>query len=391
MSSADLDSLLAGAAQVHSRDELAARLARAAAEGRPLRVKLGVDPTAPDIHLGHTVVIEKLRQFQQFGHQAVLIIGDFTATIGDPTGRSATRPPLSREEVLANAKTYTDQAFKILDRSRTEVVYNGDWLRPMSYDEVVRLNARVTLQQMLAREDFRTRLDAGQPVSLHELQYPILQGWDSVVVRADVELGGTDQLFNLLVGRELQKAEGQPPQIALTMPLLEGTDGVKKMSKSYGNYIGVSEDADSIFGKAMSISDELMGRWHTLLLGRELDAAQHPMEAKKRLAAALVERFHDARAAADARATFEARFSAKAAADWPELAPVQGETVLAAAARAFAEAWSSPRSNADIRRLIQQGSIQLDGEKLTDPTTPLPAAPGQVLKLDKQRSVRFSG
>lgn len=389
MSEAALHSLLAGAVQVHSAQELASRLANSSATGRPLRVKLGVDPTAPDIHLGHTVVIEKLRQFQELGHQAVLIIGDFTATIGDPTGRSATRPPLNREQVLENAATYTDQAFKILDREKTEVVYNGDWFRAMTYEEVIRLNGRVTLQQMLAREDFRNRLDSGQSVSLHELQYPILQGWDSVVVRADVELGGTDQLFNLLVGRELQKAEGQPPQIAMVMPLLEGTDGVKKMSKSYGNYIGVAEEPDSIFGKAMSISDELMQRWYPLLLGQTCNPEQHPMEAKKQLATALVARFHHGAAATAARETFEARFSTKAEANWPELPAIAGETVLAAVARALSESWSAPRSNSDIRRLIAQGSIQLDGEKLTDPNALLPDQPGALLKLDKKRSVRM--
>ena len=218
-----LAQLTAGAAKVLSEKELLEKLGFS----RPLRIKLGVDPTAPDIHFGHTVVIEKLRQFQQLGHQAVLLIGDFTATIGDPSGRSVTRPPLTRDEVLANAETYTEQAFKILDKSKTEVVYNGDWFRKMSYEEILKLNARVTLQQMLQREDFRNRLDSGQEVRLHELQYPVMQGWDSVEIRADVELGGTDQLFNILVGRDMQKAEGQPQQVVIVMPLLEGLDGVK--------------------------------------------------------------------------------------------------------------------------------------------------------------------
>ena len=217
-----LGRLTAGAAKVLSEKELLEKLSL----GRPLRVKLGVDPTAPDIHFGHTVVIEKLRQFQQLGHQAVLLIGDFTATIGDPSGRSVTRPPLTRDEVLANAATYTEQAFKILDRSKTEIVYNGDWFRKMSYEEILRLNARVTLQQMLQREDFRNRLDSGQEVRLHELQYPVMQGWDSVEIRADIELGGTDQLFNILVGRDMQKAEGQSQQVVMVMRLLEGLDGV---------------------------------------------------------------------------------------------------------------------------------------------------------------------
>ena len=253
-----LQQLTRGAAKVLSEKELLDKLKL----GRPLRVKLGVDPTAPDIHFGHTVALEKLRQFQLLGHQAVLLIGDFTATIGDPSGRSATRPPLTREQVLVNAETYTDQAFKILDRSKTEIVYNGDWFRKMTYDDVLKLNARVTLQQMLQREDFRNRIEAGQEVRLHELQYPIMQGWDSVEIRADVELGGTDQLFNILVGRDLQKEEGQDPQVVMVLPLLEGLDGTRKMSKSYGNYIGVSDEPQEMFGKLMSVSDPLMARYY---------------------------------------------------------------------------------------------------------------------------------
>ena len=286
--SEQLQLLTAGTAKVLSEKELADKLAL----GKPLRVKLGVDPTAPDIHLGHTVALEKLRQFQLLGHQAVLIIGDFTATVGDPSGRSVTRPPLTRDDVLANAETYTQQAFKILDRERTEVVYNGTWFRRMGYEEVLRLNARVTLQQMLQREDFRQRVDAGQEVRLHELQYPIMQGWDSVMVRSDVEIGGTDQLFNILVGRDLQKEEGQPQQVVMLMPLLEGLDGVKKMSKSYGNYVGVNEAPAEMYGKLMSISDTLMDRYYTLLLGETRDAAAHPMDAKKALAEKLTARYH---------------------------------------------------------------------------------------------------
>lgn len=267
---------MGGTAVVISREELKERLKL----GRPLRVKLGVDPTAPDIHLGHTVAIEKLRQFQELGHQAVLLIGDFTATIGDPSGRSVTRPPLSREQVLENAETYTKQAFKILDRDKTEIVYNGDWFRKMTYEEVLKLNARVTMQQMLAREDFKARVESGKEVRLHEIQYPIMQGWDSVEIRADVELGGTDQLFNILVGRDLQKEQGMLPQIAMTMPLLEGLDGVRKMSKSYGNYVGVDEAPEMMFGKMMSASDELMDRYYLVLLGEKRDMELHPMEAK---------------------------------------------------------------------------------------------------------------
>jgi len=241
-----------GAAQVVSEEELRAKLAQA----RPLRVKLGVDPTSPDIHLGHTIALQKLRQFQELGHTAVLIVGDFTAMVGDPSGRSATRPQLTRDEVLANAETYREQAFKVVDPSQTEVVFNGEWFRKMAFEDVLRLNSRVTLQQMLQREDFRERIAKAHPIHAHEIQYPMMQAWDSVMVRADIELGGTDQLFNNLLGRDLQKEEGQPPQVVLLTPILEGLDGAKKMSKSLGNYVGVSEPAHEMFGKLMSISDE---------------------------------------------------------------------------------------------------------------------------------------
>ncbi|MEP6956469.1 MAG: tyrosine--tRNA ligase, partial [Chthoniobacterales bacterium] len=268
-----------GAAQIISEAELREKLAL----GRPLRVKLGADPTSPDLHLGHTIALRKLRQFQELGHEAVLIIGDYTAMVGDPSGRSATRPQLAREEVLAHAETYRDQAFKVLDPSRTKIVYNGEWFAGMSFEDIMRLNSRVTLQQMLQREDFRARFEEEQPIHAHEIQYPIMQGWDSVMVQADVELGGTDQLFNILVGRDFQKQEGLAPQVVLLTSILEGLDGVKKMSKSLGNYIGVSESATEMFGKIMSISDELMARYYTLLLGRSLPAEMHPLEAKKQL------------------------------------------------------------------------------------------------------------
>src|SRR5438270_6865494 len=275
-----LASLKQGAAQIISESELREKIAL----GRPLRVKRAVDPTSSDIHLGHTVIFRKLRQFQDLGHQAVLIIGDFTGMIGDPSGRSATRPQLTHKEVMANAETYREQAFKILDPTRTETVCNGDWFRTMSFEDVIRLNSRVTLQQMLQREDFRTRIDKEQSIHAHEIQYPIMQGWDSVMVRADVELGGTDQLFNILVGRDFQKEQGMSQQIVLTMPLLEGLDGVKKMSKSFGNFVGVSEPPVEMFGELMSISDELMVRYWQLLLGRAAPKEMNPFEAKKPLA-----------------------------------------------------------------------------------------------------------
>lgn len=386
-----LELLCAGTAKVVSRELLAARLA----EGRPLRVKLGVDPTAPDIHLGHTVALQKLRQFQQLGHQAVLIIGDFTATIGDPTGRSIARPPLTRDEVLANAETYTTQAFKILDRDKTEVVYNGDWFNKMSYSEILQLNARVTLQQMLTREDFRERIEAGKEVRLHEIQYPIMQGWDSVVVRSDVEIGGTDQLFNILVGRDLQKDQGMPQQIAMLMPLLEGLDGVRKMSKSYGNYVGVAEEPNEMFGKLMSISDELMDRYYLLLLGASRDESLHPMEAKKLLAGNITAMYHDSEAAAQARQTWELRFSKRdiAHSDLPEVSiaslPPQA-TALALVSHILAASFNLQKSNGDLRKQhFQPGAIQLNDEKISDVNALLQLQSGDILRMSKKHAVRF--
>jgi len=386
-----LTALTKGCAKVLSEKELLEKLRL----GRPLRVKLGVDPTAPDIHFGHTVALEKLRQFQELGHQAVLLIGDFTATIGDPSGRSATRPPLTREEVLVNAETYTDQAFKILDKSQTEIVHNGDWFRKMTYEEILKLNAKVTLQQMLQREDFRNRVDAGQEVRLHELQYPVMQGWDSVEIRADVELGGTDQLFNILVGRDLQKEAGQAQQVVMVMPLLEGLDGVRKMSKSYGNYIGVSDPPQEMFGKLMSVSDELMDRYYTLLLGEARDPSGHPMDAKKSLAEKLTARYHGEAAATAARADWDTRFSKKdlAAAELPEISisdlPAES-TVLTLTAHAFKSAFDLEKSNGELRKqFISSGSVQLNGEKLTDPAMVISPKVGDTLKLSKKHAVRF--
>src|SRR3954447_9635725 len=320
-----LSILKQGAAQMISEEELRAKLAL----GRPLRVKLGVDPTSPDLHLGHAIILRKLRQFQDLGHQAVLIIGDFTSMIGDPSGRSATRPQLSREQVQANAETYRAQAFKVLDPERTELVANGNWLSKMGFEDVIRLNSIVTLQQMLQREDFGNRLDAGHPIHAHEIQYPIMQGWDSVMVRADVELGGTDQLFNCLVGRDLQKHEAQPQQVVLVLPILEGLDGSMKMSKSLGNYVGLAEAPSEMFGKLMSISDELMARYYPLLLGQELDKNTHPLEAKKRLAAAIVETYHSRAAAEKTLEDWNARFGEKRLgdADLPTFQGRLGDTI----------------------------------------------------------------
>lgn len=386
-----LAQLRIGAAQTVSEEELLAKLRL----GRPLRVKLGVDPTSADLHLGHTLLLNKLRQFQDLGHEAVLIIGDFTAMIGDPSGRSATRPQLTHEEVMANARTYQDQALRVLDPGRTQMVFNGEWFRRMIFEGIIRLNSRVTLQQMLQREDFRTRYAEGTPVSLHELQYPLMQGWDSVQVEADVELGGTDQLFNCLVGRDLQKEEGQPPQVVMVLPILEGLDGVQKMSKSLGNYVGITEPPNEMFGKLLSISDELMARYYPLLLHEELSADAHPMEAKKQLAARVVARFHSEAAAMAARADFEQRFSRRDLehVDLPEITLTEAERadLVSAVVAAFAKGFGQTRSRGDARRLVEGGSVQWRGEKVTDPKAAPDFAAGDVLKLDKKRAVRIAG
>jgi tyrosyl-tRNA synthetase len=382
-----LSILKQGAAQIISEAELRAKLAL----GRPLQVKLGVDPTSPDLHLGHAIILRKLRQFQDLGHEAILIIGDFTSMIGDPSGRSATRPQLSREQVAANAETYRAQAFKVLDPARTKLVANGDWFSKMGFEDVIRLNSMVTLQQMLQREDFRNRIDQAQPIHAHEIQYPIMQGWDSVMVRADVELGGTDQLFNILVGRDLQKQEGQPPQVVFILPILEGLDGSMKMSKSLGNYVGLAESASEMFGKLMSISDELMARYYPLLLGKPLDSAAHPLEAKKQLASAIVETYHSRAVAEKTLEEWKSRFSEKRLAD-AELPEFRAENtdIVSIVVSAYANAFATTKSRADARRLIEQGSVQLNGEKLRDPKAVIALERGQVLRLDKTRAVRIA-
>jgi tyrosyl-tRNA synthetase len=382
-----LSLLKQGAAQIISEAELRAKLAL----GRPLRVKLGVDPTSPDLHLGHAIILRKLRQFQDLGHEAILIIGDFTSMIGDPSGRSVTRPQLSRDQVEANAETYRAQAFKVLDPARTKLVANGDWFSKMGFEEVIRLNSMVTLQQMLQREDFRNRIDHAQPIHAHEIQYPIMQGWDSVMVQADVELGGTDQLFNNLVGRDLQKQEGQPQQVVMVLPILEGLDGEKKMSKSLGNYVGLAEPASEMFGKLMSISDELMARYYPLLLGKPLDTNAHPLEAKKHLASTIVEAYHSLTAAEKTLDEWNARFSEKrlADADLPNF-PAEKADIVSIVVSAYANAFATTKSRADARRLIEQGSVQLDGEKVRDPKAVIALERGQVLRLDKTRAVRIA-
>ena len=379
-----LEIIRRGADKILSEKELAEKLK----SGRPLRVKLGVDPTAPDIHFGHTVPLNKLRQFQQLGHQVVLIIGDFTATVGDPTGRSATRPPLTREEVLENAKTYIDQAFLVLDKEQTEVVFNGEWFQKMSYPDILKLNAQVTMGQMLQREDFKKRIDEGKEVRLHEIQYPIMQGWDSVVIKSDVEIGGSDQLFNILVGRDLQKAEGMDPQVVLTLPLLEGLDGVKKMSKSLNNYIGLTDTPNDMFGKLMSISDELMARYYLLLLGQELDTSLHPMEAKKQLGIALVDRYHGEGAGQAARDNWDKPDKEAELTILPLSGIPENPTVLTVAAHAFLTCFDLKKSSAELRRLIPGGAVQLNGEKMTDFSAEVSLKEGDVLRLGKKHSVR---
>ena len=384
-----LTPLLSGCAQVLSKDELKAKLDL----GRPLRVKLGVDPTSPDIHLGHTVGLTKLRQFQELGHEAILIIGDFTAMIGDPSGRSVTRPHLSHDQVMENAKSYQTQAFKILDPARTTIRFNGEWFEAMGFEDVIRLNSRVTLQQMLQREDFRDRIDRKLPVRAHEIQYPIMQGWDSVVIRADVELGGTDQLFNILVGRDLQHEEHQPQQVAMMLPILTGLDGVQKMSKSLGNAVGVAEAPGEMFGKIMSISDEQMGDYYRLLLQEELLVSLHPMEAKKALAERLTTRFHSAAEARHAREEFELRFSKKDlnSADLPSYIPAAeiSRDIITLGVDAFDRVLGIKKSRGDLRRLVEGGSVSWRGEKISDPKALLPHEEAGVLKLDSRNAVRI--
>jgi tyrosyl-tRNA synthetase len=377
-----------GAAQIINEEELREKLTL----DRPLRVKLGVDPTTSDIHLGHTIVLRKLRQFQDLGHQAILIIGDFTGMIGDPSGRSVTRPQLTHDEVQANAATYREQAFKILDSARTEIVCNGDWFRGMSFEDVIRLNSRVTLQQMLQREDFKTRIDNQQSIRAHEIQYPIMQGWDSVMVKADVELGGTDQLFNILIGRDFQKEEGLPQQVVFLLPILEGLDGSRKMSKSLGNFVAIKEPASEMFGKLMSISDDLMARYYELLLGRTSPSEMHPLAAKKQLAFEIVQTYHSPAVAQKALDEWTTRFSKRDLenADLPSFAAASG-TALAAVAlvsNVYKEAFNLEKSHSEVSRLIKQGSVEIDGAKIRDPKATITLKPGQTLRLDRKHAVR---
>ena len=376
-----------GAVEIISTKELEDKLAASLKERRPLRVKAGFDPTAPDLHLGHTVLIHKLKHFQDLGHEVVFLIGDFTGMIGDPTGVSETRKPLTKEEVRQNAKTYERQIYKILDPERTIIDFNSRWMNRMTAEQLIHLSAHYSMARMLERDDFQKRYRDQKPISIHEFLYPLIQGYDSVALEADVELGGTDQKFNLLVGRELQRAYGQSPQVVLTMPLLEGTDGVRKMSKSLGNYIALEDPPEEMFGKLMSISDTLMWRYYELLTTEDVSAvkAMHPMEAKLNLASTIVARYHSPSAAADARAEFRQKFSEREF-------PVESaeRTVLSAEPMALVavitKAGLAP-SKTEARRLIAQGGVELDGEKVTDGDRILPAEPGREyrLKVGKKR------
>jgi len=380
-------------------DELEQRLAESLRAGRPLRVKFGMDPTSPDLHVGHAVQLLKLRELQDLGHQIIFVIGDFTGMIGDPTGRNVTRPALSREEIEANAKTYTDQAFLILDRARTEVAFNSSWLLPLGADGMIKLAARYTVARMLERDDFGKRYQSGQPIAIHEFLYPLAQGYDSVALHADVELGGTDQKFNLLVGRELQRHYGQEPQCILTLPLLEGLDGVNKMSKSLDNYVGITEAPNEIFGKLMSISDELMWRYYTLLsfrpadevatLKRECAEGRNPRDAKVALAQEIVARFHSQSAAEHALAEFEARFRQGAL---PESMP---EITVATAGAGIPIAQLAKQagivdSTSEALRLIAQRGLKVEGDVVADKALVIAAGRTIVVQAGKRKFARVT-
>jgi len=380
-----------GTLEILPHGGLEAKLKEAAKEGRPLRIKAGFDPTAPDLHLGHTVLLEKLRQFQICGHQVVFLIGDFTGLIGDPTGKNETRPALTHEEVLINAETYKEQVFRILDPAQTEVRFNSEWLNNLTAADLIRISAKATVARMLERDDFEKRYKGGQSIAIHEFLYPLVQGYDSVALDADVELGGNDQKFNLLMGRQLQQAYGKAPQVILTMPLLEGLDGVNKMSKSLNNYVGVAEAAKEQFGKLMSVSDDLMLKYYELLTDIDLEGVKsmHPMEAKKQLAATIVERFHGEGAGAEARSGFESQFARN---ETPEDVP---EATMAAEddglwiVRALTETGLTA-SNGEAMRMIKQNALSIDGEKMADKDFRLAVGGPYLIKLGKRKFIRLT-
>jgi tyrosyl-tRNA synthetase len=390
-----IETIRRGADELIVEEELARKLE----SGRKLRVKLGLDPTAPDLHLGHTVVINKLRHFQDLGHQVQFLIGDFTGMIGDPTGKNQTRPPLSREQILANAKTYRDQVFRILDPDKTQILFNSEWSDKLGAEGVIRLAARYTVSQLLERDDFSRRFKDEKPIAVHELLYPLMQGYDSVAMKADVELGGTDQKFNLLVGRELQRAWGQEPQCILTMPLLEGVDGKEKMSKSLGNYVGIAEPPQEIFGKLMSISDHLMWRYIELLSfeplsairqwKKDVEAGANPKDVKVGFAKEIVSRFHGAGAARAAEQDFEQRFREGAVpAEMPEII-VKGAEGGVLIAHLLKQAGLTP-STSEAQRMIDQGGVRLDGERVSDKGLKVPAGRTVVAQVGKRKFARIT-
>ena len=396
--SEQLDYLAKGTVDLIERGDLKAKIER----GKPLTIKVGFDPTAPDIHLGHTVVIRKMRHFQQLGHRVIFLIGDFTGLIGDPTGKKATRPALTREEIEANAETYRRQVYKILDPQTTEVRFNSEWLGKLGAEGMIKLAAKYTLARILERDDFRKRFDAHQPIALHELLYPLAQGYDSVALQCDVEMGGTDQLFNLLVGRDLMREYRQEPQVVLTMPLLEGLDGVEKMSKSLGNYIGIDEEPSQIFGKVMSISDGLMWKYYTLctdltppevtaLRGRVELGELHPMDAKKQLAKSIIRDFHDEEAAERAESEFRRIFSERQAPTEIEETTLPASSEPQLLARIITSAKLAD-SNKDAQRLIAQGGVLVDNVKVDSTRHALDASAGKsyLLKVGKRRFAKVT-
>lgn len=375
-----LEQLVSGVEQIISRDELLKKLS----ENRPLRVKFGMDPSSPDLHIGHAVALDKIAEFQKLGHTAVIIIGDYTARIGDPTGRSKTRIPLDPETIRANAETYTAQVFKVLNPKQTEVRFNGEWFDKFTYADVLKLNAEMSVAQLMEREDFKKRYTSGQSITLTEFQYPLMQGYDSVMVRSDVELGGNDQLFNNLVGRDLQKSAGQPSQVVMVLPILVGTDGEAKMSKSLGNCIGLTEAPKDMFGKTMSISDATMQEWRRLLgkaYGLPAAAPTHPMEAKKELATAIVRRFHGDEAARAAREGFESVFSKHQLPQ--EIAQYTVSENPIWIVKLLQEIKAAP-SGSEARRLVQSGAVTIDSEKVTDVQAKIDCSQERVVKCGKR-------
>jgi tyrosyl-tRNA synthetase len=391
-----------GAVEIVPEDELVAKVARSVATGRPLKVKLGLDPSAPDIHIGHTVVLQKLRQFQELGHEVQLIIGDFTGRIGDPTGKSETRKQLSEEDVKRNAETYREQIFKILDPDRTSIHFNSTWLAPLTFADVVQLAAKVTVARMLERDDFTKRYAAGQPISEHEFFYPLMQGYDSVALESDIELGGTDQKFNLLMGRTLQKEFGKDTQVAIMMPLLEGLDGVQKMSKSLGNYIGINEDPNEIYGKAMSVPDELMLKYYELatdLSNEELeqlrqglaDGTVHPRDAKMRLARTLVRMYHGEEAAAAAEQRFVTVFQQRGLPEEIPEAILPAEELQEGKIRIarLLVLLGLQASASEARRSVQQGAVRWNGDRLSDPNGDVAPQDGDIVQVGRRKFAKI--